>query len=593
MPSFFSSILLNVRNLFNKEKTWFWLFGVSVFITSQIRYLTHSEFWSIFYSKFLFQPGEFQTSLYSKLIFQCSLFWIHWLPLGNLAHLVVARLVFGLVAAGILYFTYKILLLRVPWKMAMLIVTFLYVNPIVFWELPQAKADVLCLLLLLISLYSGLIRKRNLSLLFFSLALLTTPKSILFIPICAGLLFIADAKIFTWTNNTTLWIIRLGVCFAALLHFKPALLTTYRMAWSLFKYFINEGLTKGFYNYGNTYFIELFLTYMLPGLVLIFVGYKYGLRKNLVSQKQKKLFWFTILWSFFALTIYPLKHPYFLINFVFLLPLVFIFSTEKDFVVQFQNLHLVMRKKKYLVAIFILALLGTFHSFLYNWGANQIRTVVKLDRWLGANNQIRIADGTGVLPRANNLPQFLEFFESEANKHFLRSVLTDHPDLIFVTAKVFSHFGQVSNLFEVEYVYVSRFILARKIEMSAKDLESGEKILSGVKQQFKFEPKVISFRAHARLAKNRPLKATCQDTSISKMEWTPSELISCKTLTYKFLDWDAKNNKPEVYPVPFESETDPLLAYLPEQTNFKDFNLLVNLITDFEQLMRMGYGKNK
>ena len=580
MPSFFSSILLNVRNLFNKEKTWFWLFGVSVFITSQIRYLTHSEFWSIFYSKFLFVPGNFQESLYSKLFFNASLTWIHWLPLGNMAHLVVARFTFSVVALGILYYTYKILRLRLNLKPTVLVLTFLYLNPLTFWELPQAKADIFSLLVLLMALYKGLLGQRRASQLFFILALFTTPKSIFFIPICLAFLFINERNILGWSPKAPIWIVRALLFLGLVVYYRPGILTTYKMAWNYFTTVVIDGLRKGFYFKGNVYFIELFAMYVLPSLVLMFFYSRFYLKIKLLSKKNLLLYFGVLLWSFICITIYPLKHPYFFIPFWFLLSLLFIFKISPELIKLATSSAGLTRKVVFLILIF--PFFGAIHSGLFNIGFNQIKMISKLDEWLQYDENLRVADATGVLPRANNVPQYIEFFDEVALKYFQKTVYDNFPDLFFVTTKVRAKFGYFSHLYQEEFVYVARYLLARKIELSESEIYSGEKIFSRVRQQFNFKPKFISFRAHSRIDENRPILATCDLTQVTKLDWLPEEVKNCRKFSYKQIDWSTKKNLPEVYPVPFPAVVDPLLDLIPLYTNFKDFSLLDRIIISFE-----------
>ena len=180
------------------------------------------------------------------------------------------------------------------------------------------------------------------------------------------------------------------------------------------------------------------------------------------------------------------------------------------------------------------------------------------------------------------MPQYIEFFDNIATRYFLNTIHTDFPDVIFITSKVYENYGQISGLIQDKYVYVDFYILARRIELPVDEIFSGEKILLHVKKQFHFEPQVISFRAHSRIDKNRPIEATCVTTQISKLDWTAKEISACDRFSFKELDWDKKRNAPEVYPVPFPAKLDLTFRRLPELTNFKDFSLLDEIIMELQ-----------
>lgn len=587
MPLFFLKSLREFfENNLKKENLSLFIFSGSVIVVSLLRYVTHSEFWSIYYSKFLFSSGSFQESLYSKFIFHLVLSWIHWLPIGNISHLLVAKLTFGIVAVGILLVTYKILRLKLAAMPSFFILLFLYLNPLVFWELPQAKADIVCLLTLLLAIYFGLTGKKFKVLFFILLSIFATPKSILFLPLCLGIFYSHETKNFVWKSNFNLWIARISIVALVFLYIFPSSLNTYKLAASYFFSLLQDGIEKGFFRANNSYFIQLFLIYIFPSIIIFHCLVRFFFKMTLIDNSKKVICYGLWFWSFLCITIYPLKHPYFLIVFFFLIALQYIISIDSlkvdDLIYKFEKTKY---KNNFIFLLLIFPFAGAIHSSFYNIGIEQLKMISRIDSWIQYNKKINIADATGILPRANNVPEFIDYFDNVATDYFIKSLATKPPDIILMTTKVFYKYHLYSYFIQKNYVYVSRYVLLKRLELPDNEVILGKIISKRLKETYPIDPKVVSFRAHSRIDKNRPIKATCQETGVQKFDWTIEEVESCNKFAFMTMDLNNIKKTMEVYPVPFAADTEKIFDRLPEITNFKDFGTLDNFITAIQSLL--------
>lgn len=572
MPFYLQKLYEKLALQLKTEKFWFSYFAVLLLFTGLTRYITHSEFWSIFYSKYLFLPGDFQDSLYSKLIFHSSLAWLHWLPFDNLEHILAVKVLFSAIAGGILYLSYRFLSLKLPRQLAFFFLAILYFNPIVFWDIPQAKADILCLLMMLLTTAAYFQQRYRLSLLLIVGTLLTTPKSILFLPF----LLLPAIREKKWSIDFTfrkkLWLIR-GVIVLIMFVFwgqisKNFFLNSYAMAWTFAKALFTQSVQIGFFTDQNNFFVNDMIRFLLPTLVLA-LFYFFGHRIFTISKKNIVLFLIYCLYSVALIVIYPLKHPYFLIPIVFLLVLILVYLVQFDRV-RYQNVFVSSRIRVLIILLFSWQLTGIVLVTKINWGVPQFAVIKHLQTIASINPAAQIADGMGILPRANVLPQFIGFSDPVADKYFFSDVASKKPDLLIITPRVRVQITRLQNLIDTDYVYLAPNILVRKVELSFSDQLTSADILENLNTIFKFPIHIVSFRSFLQVKTSALVLAQCLDTNQEKADWEIEEFKSCRAFKFKDSRGDYLT---KVVPVPYPAYLHTQDIILFDYLNFKNFAL--------------------
>jgi hypothetical protein len=570
---------LNIKKFFNKplnllpsvRLTYFIFFFVVLFV-GLTRYLAHSEFWSFFYSKFLIGPGYFQESLYSKIIFNMSLIWIHWLPIGNVLHLIIAKLVYVGIGLLILHFVFRFLRKKVPTNIATLTLFFLYFNPIVFWDLPQAKADIMCLLFLVLSVVSFFKKSRRISFIMLVLAMLSTPKSILFLPFLLLPYFFHRKWSFELSSRQKRWAVRFflisaGIAYVSKTFFK-FYLRSYEVAWSYGMGLVAESIRVDFFSDQNAFFIKDLLIFVFPSLIFLILGGLWA-RIFILTPRSAVQFIIISIYSFFLLAIYPLKHPYYLIPILFLYLLSFFNLAEFKYNNFQPTFFAYGRRLKFAVLfLFIWQLVGIVLVTPINWGLPQFFLVKKLEDLVNFNENILVADGQGSLPHSNIMPQFMGIYDDNANRNFVEAIEKTKPDLILITPKLRSKIGLLRPAIFFDYVHIDSEILARKIELNTEPLLSGDTILDAIKSVSSFPVKIITFRKFSMAATTNLVVATCNDSGLQKLEWQTTELKNCSHFVFR--DIEGKRLL-KVVPVPYPIfNEDPDLT-LREYLDFKNF----------------------
>ena len=560
---------------FSKEKNLYWSFGLFVIFIGLIRYLAHSDFWSIYYSKYLFKPGHFQDSLYAKVVFHMTLFWIHWFPFGNIIHIIVVKFLYGLVGCGLLYYSYQVLRLKLNQSGAVLILCILCFNSIAFWDLPEPKADILCLFFLLAGTYYFLKNNRKIGLLYFVLALFSTPKVVLFLPL--PILLFASQHVwsfkFTMPNfKQKLNFLRALIGLAMVIAFVKldfskmnsySMVISYNQALRYAGDLLRVGVASGFYTIMNSYYPLKFVYFILPLGLLSFI---FGLKNRVISisKMNTSYFLFFLIYIFTIVGIYPLKDPY------FLMPIFFFLTISIFYFFKFQsNIFEGFFKKKYFAVVLLIHFGVSFYQIFLstnlNQGLSQYHLLVKLDQIANVNPEALIADGTGALPQSKLVPQFFGLYDYEANRFATGKLIEEKPDLIFLTPKLqFADF-RLQAFISDGYVPIAPFIVAKKVKVPSVLLFSSAELFKNLQSTFSFPINVISFRTEQSKDSNITVTAVCADTFNEQDSWIASDFVKCSRFFFKYLP-----ERTTVYAVPWPYYEKNWNVSLVRQLNYKN-----------------------
>ncbi len=543
-----------------------------------MRYIGHSEFWSIYYSKYFFSDGYFHDSLYSKLIFHLSLIWIHWLPIGNLAHLVVAKLLYGIIAFLVLYTTYKIFRLRLSEKYSAVLICGLFFNGIVFWDLMQIKSDITCLLFLLLGFYLHQKQHHKASVVLLFMAVFSTPKVVLFLPFPMIIILNQMDWKTIWNFRTKLWLIRFLVlfsCFFATIylnrgwHFSSALISTYSMAFRYGNDLLSEGLRVGSQEFNSFYPLN-FIYFIFP---TVFIFVLVAIKAKIISMPKSKIIAFLSLciYSFVVVWYYPIKLPHFLIPIFFFLVITFVyfahFLTTASVVSKKTNLVL----KSLLLTYFVLNAAQCIRFSNLNWGGDQFKLLVQIDQLYKINPQATIVDGTGALPRAQNLPIFFGLFDDVGNTIAAKQIIKDPPDLIFFTPKVSLGVGWFNSFFKDHYVLLAPNVYTKMVSLPDHLVGDTKDVLKAIRERFHFPIHQISFRRMTSSTTVDVVEATCHPSLVEKKTWLLDEIENCAYVTFKKVSVysdDIKNIK--IYVSPWPDLKDLSTNSLGSQLNYKN-----------------------
>lgn len=564
MPLFFKNLHKNIYSLLKNESTWFWIFGIILSFIGATRYIAHSEYWSIYYSKYLFYPIDHQISLYSKFVFHFFLNLIHWLPLDNLAHLIAARFISVGLSLGILYFTYKILRTKFAFSISAIFIAYLFFNPLVFWDLPQLKADLFSLLFLLMSMFYSIQKRYRLTALTCFLAFLSTPKTILFAPYFLFFLF-QDKKLnlsFNLTTYRKIWLARITIGLFVFYYFgqnlfiqfetwstKTTMNKTYELAFRYSKELLNASAKDGYFSAISSYYVMFIVFYLLP-VALIYFAFLAVKKQIKLTHQSCGLILLISAYSVLIVGLYPLKHPYFLI------PVFFLWFISIIFIVQF---NLTESKFSFfgnlmsfvLIAHFALSIFKIYDISYFNWGGLQWKLVQKLDEIVSINPNATIADGMGVLPRANNLPLFFGVNDPKTNSYSANQIIRLKPDLLFLTPKLAISYNKISKFVDENYVLIAPLIATKQVPIHQTFFIETHSIINRLKANFSFPIQTISFRSNDKKEYNTVLEATCEKDFSSKMSWTVDELISCERIFFRYIPVDKSGQETTVFAVPW------------------------------------------
>jgi hypothetical protein len=247
-----------------------------------------------------------------------------------------------------------------------------------------------------------------------------------------------------------------------------------------------------------------------------------------------------ITYTFLVVSIYPLKHPYFLIPvfYLLILSLVYIACSSDHY---FEKK--LSRSKKWfapLIAIsFAWSAWGILENKKLNWGFQQYSIMMQIEKIVKFNSPVLIADGIGLLSRENNIPQFVGILDKEADYYFKAEIENRKPDLIFLIPRVEVRTGELRAIINQNYVYVNDFVLTKKRLIVAKDCATSKQILESLKLTFNFPLQVVSFRIYSENKKNLPVIGQCIDNKQNKLDWTIQEITDCSA----FCIYDEKGNK--------------------------------------------------
>ena len=415
-------------------------------------YISHSELWSIASAPLL---GQFITEasvVYYKSLFHLILKIPFFFDLDNMTHILLARHIFGVIAAYYVFLWFKIaFIVSKDWFHSSLYLLFLMSFQLFTYNIYRVRADLLAFLFIsllifhiLLSLEQNKIIPKWKVLVLCFIAFLCTPKAI--VPILIVLLSLVS---FYYKNNQlskvtkpvlitfTLRIFFVSLLSLCLFIIDSNLENPYGLALIYFSNNISGLLEFGHWHQFISSFKINFLSYFI-----IFGSLIYALKKG---QSHFSIHLSIMAWALFL--IYPEKWDYFTACLIPILslPILKILSLGD--------------KKKIIAAysiIFIVPLLISGHIFWFTSNTKQQDSIKQLERLVQNNPNITYFDGTGLLPRHKSLQLFIGPRDPIGNEKAIQAIQRKKPELIFYTGKSRNIEQKLKRILLIDYKLIEK-----------------------------------------------------------------------------------------------------------------------------------------
>lgn len=429
-------------------------------------FISHSEFWAISSAKLLGMTSHESLIVYARPFYYFVLSVPYAFKLGNVDHILFARLLFAVLAFLHFFLSWKLSLKlnKSRWS-SFLFLIFILSFHVYTYNIFRIRSDLLCQVLTLAAFLRILklqtqpkprFKYDPYIILFSFLISLTTPKSLY------AVLWLCAFYVFTKRKNTNRMNLLRDILF---LFLGPAyILILIAVVSGFFFPDIDNifAITLSYYlNSFSHYLSWESLTAVIRSAkinilhyVVIFTGIGLAIKsRSSLSESQKSLLFIFSL-SFLTLVLHPERWDYFIASIApyLALPALFTFN---------------FLEKTKLKALFLLPLIWfPFHTTYYtSWlyeNKEQLSAIQSLESLLRDNKPGRYFDGTGILPRENSILWFLGPGDPENNKNTLNSIKQIQPEFIFRTPKL-RHSGPEMIIFlhknyqeEVEGIWVKK-----------------------------------------------------------------------------------------------------------------------------------------
>jgi hypothetical protein len=400
--------------------------------------ITASEFWPITISKTWFTPQQFEFSMLQKPLLTIFLACFHLLPLTDISHLLLVKLVFSIIGAcGIWALTSFLLdISEVPKHhkdkflgFGMLALTLL--SPTILSHFFSIRSDQLATTFFSFFLMFSYRKILIPSLVCLALIPLAGIKEVFFIP--AGLLIIyfhfnhllsRRFLLFSFYAMITIFVWLFAFNIPALYYFIESYEQTHLSLARLSSYFLKiESLS--------------ILLAILSGL--------YIFKKSL-----KPLYPYVLISVYFVLIIIVLPQPFsFLIGSLLpfiLVPLALVLLLNRERKILFFSS---------LIVIFLYTLTIRFsqNAFIYSSSFKQLQYINRISEIISKNN-LHYLDGVGILPRQDHYPCFASPNDDVANTSCLDRIEHQSLDSIIITSRLMYVGEQVFKVTDKKYVQI-------------------------------------------------------------------------------------------------------------------------------------------
>lgn len=457
------------RHLTIKQSFWP-AFAILILVIYGIAYhISSSEFWPITVSKTWWTPSAFELSQLQKPLFTLLLATLHLLPLGDVTHLYLAKILFSLLGALSLYYYVKntSLIAKVdlsPRIEAILLVILVALSPVILHNFFRIRSDQLTFLFAMLAVHSALKKRPLKSLLTTLLIPLISIKSILLLLPLSFILWPHFRKYFgniskIWKLNVVLamsaalaWII--GMNLSSLLY----LLDSYNSAYPSL--------------YLQNYVHQEFSWILLSVIAIVFSFVK--------MHADLRPFSAAAIASVLLILIIPQSHPYYIATLAPFLywPLIIFVSRQ---LYSERSAH---SKRHYATALVMLSIFQ-FSVLAYSGQQNRLS-------WIHRNNEQFVyinkasalfekhpdwnyLDGMGILPTRRFIRCFVSPYDDQSNNSCRQSLHSNpEPDVIIITQRLSSLGNDIFQQVESDYIQmIPNFWVHKRhqAEISDRDIE--------------------------------------------------------------------------------------------------------------------------
>jgi hypothetical protein len=401
-------------------------------------WFSDSEFWPVTVSRELLHLNhQFQPVLFYKPIFHFSLLWLHFLPLDNIEHIQLARLLYTVVGVLIFLFIFKIAKPLIGSAKSFLLILFLLSSSLAFSNMGAIRSDLLSTLFVLLGLsfwpqVSNLKVKNQyffwvfwLSLIFF-----TTPKSAyLCLILLLSYFFMVEKKIYITLIKS---ILVTGILFLGVICFFYQVKWETRL-WLALVGAVQHGITSqmesdiGFSNHWLK-------SYLIHDLIFFLVGFSFTLmglltwfkRKNKILNYQKSFLCMSFL-LFILMAFYKPKHLFFVAS---VLPI-----WSLSWIVVLQEIKMNVLILTVLLALVVVGFENRFKLYFYD-NSPQIEALKNIDSVLKNENEYTLFDGIGLLPRVSKKLLYVGPYDEINREEVVIALFQENPKFILFTSRV-------------------------------------------------------------------------------------------------------------------------------------------------------------
>lgn len=431
---------------------------ISLIIYGTLYHISSSEFWPITMSK-TWLPGEsFEYSMLQKPLFSLFLSFFHVLPLSDVTHLLLLKVIFSLLGFCSIYLfvesiknfenDYRIQKsTQLPSDLSVFILCLM--SPTILNNFFRIRADQLSFFVFTLFLYHLSKKNRNTALFFALILPLISIKSLIYAPMLLLFLYFAHQEKTTtiFKKNKlilslliltiVIWVIALNI------HSFYYFLETFRT-----NQFPNEHLKRFFINEW-----PLLISSALVSMQVIISNHK----------SFTGAFGVCSLLSLIFILLIPQSYPFFIAS---LLPLVFAPLISK--LIHIHLTHSLFKNKKLLIIIlfFILypQLVKTINddNNFYISNKEQLQFIDATSKWLTEYPQLTYLDGMGTMPKQNFSPCFVSPDDLESNSSCNERLKAAQPDIIILTRRLAYLKETVFSALNKDYFQIAKNIWVKK-----------------------------------------------------------------------------------------------------------------------------------
>ncbi len=422
------------------------------FAIGQQSFISSSEFWPIFISKFYFSFDPQWKAVFLKPLFNLILFFFHLIPLNDTMHIQLVKSLFALNGAAQLVLLYLIFVNTTQKKwLALFATAIVATSPLYFTHFFAIRSDQLALTAFLGFLYTNLYHlkfKSVWNIFFIVLFPMIGLKHVYFSILAVALLDFKILFLFLRTSTSKekfyRFLIILGIA-----------VWSYNIALNSVQYF--------FASYENylVYFKQAILlstteSLLLTASLLVFISKDF--RKYLIHKSFPKLALMQLTLTV-ILIIHPQKFDFFIAS---LTPIFYLSSML--FVIYLVDKK-TLRYRFIYIALFFYQACSIFYfnrtvSYISH-SKEQLSIIEEISKFV-RDSRFSYLDGMGILPRQNNVGCFASPDDYASNSSCVERIKAAQPDVVILSTRLMMIDPNISSIISLMYNEMGPNLYLRK-----------------------------------------------------------------------------------------------------------------------------------